>query len=378
MENEKLMHTLMPESVAKRYKEGEESISEEHDNVAVVFAELVGFDAYAQLSGEQELTQLNTLMRGFDEAAERTGVEKVRTLRGGYLASSGLVVPRVDNIRRSVDFARELRTVVSASTPSTAPRSSSAPGWTAAPSPAGWWPHQPGLRPVGGRGQPGLPGANVGGQSGVFVSQPCGTGCRTARLRRSRRRSSCRARRSPCGGWPPMNTFSNHHRWVIASRSAPVALVVLTEVSAGCSRGLPAVGPLRLLRNWVIPVAGLLVLLTFAIQSPADQVWVRVVATVFGLLLILLVLSGFNVALFANARSGSWRERTPKIFIEIARLILIIVGLALLFRFVWGADVGGRRRSGCHLHRHRPRPAERGRRRHLRSAAAVRAALPDR
>ena len=51
-------------------------------------------------------------MRGFDEAAEKTGVEKVRTLRGGYLASLRLVVPRVDNVRRAVDFARELRTVV--------------------------------------------------------------------------------------------------------------------------------------------------------------------------------------------------------------------------------------------------------------------------
>ena len=113
VENEKLMHTLMPESMAKRYKEGEESISEQHDNVAVVFAELIGFDAYARkLSGDQEISQLNLLMRGFDEAAEKTGVEKVRTLRGGYLASSGLVVPRVDNVRRAVDFARELRTVV--------------------------------------------------------------------------------------------------------------------------------------------------------------------------------------------------------------------------------------------------------------------------
>jgi class 3 adenylate cyclase len=112
-ENEKLMHTLMPESMAKRYKEGEESISEEHDNVAVVFAELVGFDGYAhKLSSDEEVTQLNLLMRGFDEAAERAGVEKVRTLRGGYLASSGLVVPRVDNVRRAVEFARELRTVV--------------------------------------------------------------------------------------------------------------------------------------------------------------------------------------------------------------------------------------------------------------------------
>ncbi|MFE1646301.1 adenylate/guanylate cyclase domain-containing protein [Microbacterium sp. P01] len=112
-ENQKLLLTLMPETVAARYKKGEETIAEEHDNVSVVFAELVGFDEYTQtLSGDQEITQLNLLMRGFDEAAAKTGVEKVRTLRGGYLASSGLIVPRVDNVRRAVDFAKEMRAVV--------------------------------------------------------------------------------------------------------------------------------------------------------------------------------------------------------------------------------------------------------------------------
>jgi len=113
VENEKLMLTLMPETVAERYRRGDETIAEEHDNVSVVFAELVGFDEHAEdLTGDEEITQLNLLMRGFDEAAQKTGVEKVRTLRGGYLASSGLIVPRVDNVRRAVDFAREMRAVV--------------------------------------------------------------------------------------------------------------------------------------------------------------------------------------------------------------------------------------------------------------------------
>ncbi|MDF2562383.1 MAG: cya [Microbacterium sp.] len=108
-ENEKLLHTLMPASVATKYKQGDEAITEAHENVSVVFAELVGFDDLARdMSAEEEIGLLNTLMRGFDEAAEKAGVEKVRTLRGGYLASSGLIVPRVDNIRRTVDFARNL------------------------------------------------------------------------------------------------------------------------------------------------------------------------------------------------------------------------------------------------------------------------------
>src|SRR5690606_2954084 len=82
IENEKLLHTLMPESVAERYKQGDEAITEAHDNVSVVFGELIGFDEHAEgLSATDEIAELNVLMRGFDEAAERAGVEKVRTLR---------------------------------------------------------------------------------------------------------------------------------------------------------------------------------------------------------------------------------------------------------------------------------------------------------
>ena len=112
-ENQHLLHTLMPASVAERYRQGEESIAEHHENVTVLYGELVGLDDYTRnLDGGQEVAQLNALMREFDQAAERTGVEKVRTLRGGYLASSGLVVPRVDNVRRAIEFAKEMNAVV--------------------------------------------------------------------------------------------------------------------------------------------------------------------------------------------------------------------------------------------------------------------------
>ncbi|WP_186329509.1 adenylate/guanylate cyclase domain-containing protein [Agrococcus jejuensis] len=112
-ENVRLMRTLMPDSVAERLKGGDEAIAERHENVSVVFAELVGWEDHARgLALEEEVAQLNFLTRGFDEAARKAGVEQVRTLRGGYLASVGLEVPRVDNARRAVDFGIEMRAVV--------------------------------------------------------------------------------------------------------------------------------------------------------------------------------------------------------------------------------------------------------------------------
>ncbi|RKS85694.1 small-conductance mechanosensitive channel [Microbacterium sp. AG790] len=122
----------------------------------------------------------------------------------------------------------------------------------------------------------------------------------------------------------------------------PLVLVALTEIIGVLRRRRnPAVRPLLLLRNAVVPVAALVALLAFATRSDQDLVWVRIVGTMLGFLLILLVLSGVNVALFSTAREGTWRERVPTIFVEIVRLLLVVVGLAVLFQVVWNADIEG-------------------------------------
>ncbi|MFZ4892830.1 mechanosensitive ion channel domain-containing protein [Plantibacter sp. Mn2098] len=122
----------------------------------------------------------------------------------------------------------------------------------------------------------------------------------------------------------------------------PVLLIVLTELLGVLTRRRKAAAkPVRLLRNYVIPVAAVFALLVFASRQSNEWTWVRIVGTLLGFLVILLVLSAFNVALFANAQEGSWRDRIPSIFVDLARLALILVGLAILFSWVWGADVGG-------------------------------------
>jgi class 3 adenylate cyclase len=64
------------------------------------------------MSSDEHLAIVNKLVRQFDAAAENLGVERVRTLHNGYLASCGLTVPRLDNVRRTVDFALEMQRIV--------------------------------------------------------------------------------------------------------------------------------------------------------------------------------------------------------------------------------------------------------------------------
>jgi len=112
-ENDRLMLSLMPEPVVQRYREGEETIAQDHQDVTVIFADVVGLDDLSSdLNSDQLLAIVNRLTRQFDAAAENLGIEQVRTLHNGYLASCGLSVPRLDNVRRTVDFAIEMQRVV--------------------------------------------------------------------------------------------------------------------------------------------------------------------------------------------------------------------------------------------------------------------------
>ena len=112
-ENDRLLLSLMPEQVVQRYREGEQTIAQDHQDVTVIFADIVGLDELSdELPSEESLAILNELLRQFDAAAEGLGVERVRTLRNGYLASCGLNVPRLDNVRRTVDFALGMQRII--------------------------------------------------------------------------------------------------------------------------------------------------------------------------------------------------------------------------------------------------------------------------
>lgn len=122
----------------------------------------------------------------------------------------------------------------------------------------------------------------------------------------------------------------------------PVALIVLSELASSMARReAHGVRLVLLIRNWVVPFGALLLLLAQVRLVTAEFDWVKATATMFGFLVILALLNALNVAVFVTARQGSWRNRLPSIFIDIARIVLIIVSVAILFWIVWGADVGG-------------------------------------
>jgi len=141
-----------------------------------------------------------------------------------------------------------------------------------------------------------------------------------------------------------MNVFhSSWFYWAVGiAVGLPVALILLTELhDALVRRNSRLARQVRLLRNYLLPLGALLLLLVQASQVPARDISVRLLTTVFGLLVLLLLLSGLNATVFQGAPEKSWRRRLPAIFLDVARFALIGVGLALMSSYIWGVRISG-------------------------------------
>lgn len=136
---------------------------------------------------------------------------------------------------------------------------------------------------------------------------------------------------------------ANWFYWALSvAVGLPIGLVLLTELhNTLARRGSYLARPVSLLRNYILPLAALLILLVKGSEISAEATPVRIVATGFGFVVIILLLSGLNATLFQGAPEGSWRKRIPSIFLDVARFALIAVGVGMIMAYVWGANVGG-------------------------------------
>ena len=129
---------------------------------------------------------------------------------------------------------------------------------------------------------------------------------------------------------------------VIVSVGLPLLLIGLTEFHNSLARRGSRAAPIILMvRNYLVPVAGILVLITQPGAWQGQGTWPKVIATIFGLLVIVVVINAINHLVFHRGEKGSWRDRFPTIFSDLIRFVFIILGIAAVFWWVWDADVAG-------------------------------------
>ncbi len=90
-ENERLLLSILPASIAERLKSGEGAIADHFPEVSVLFADLVEFTQLSRdLSPGHLVSLLDELFSDFDAIARERGVEKIKTIGDCYMAVCGM------------------------------------------------------------------------------------------------------------------------------------------------------------------------------------------------------------------------------------------------------------------------------------------------
>jgi guanylate cyclase len=111
--SERLVEATLPKSIAARLRANERKISDRHDEVSIVFADLVGFTRLTQRVAPTELAALlDKIFTRLDELAAAEGVEKIKTIGDCYMAAAGLPEACADHALRAARLALAVRDAV--------------------------------------------------------------------------------------------------------------------------------------------------------------------------------------------------------------------------------------------------------------------------
>ncbi len=111
--SDRLLRNILPPDAIRRLGEGEQVIADSIDCATVVFSDLVDFTpTSAKMSAAELVRTLNDLYSAFDDAAQRCGVEKIKTIGDAYLAASGLAGDEKDHAEIATNFALEIKGIL--------------------------------------------------------------------------------------------------------------------------------------------------------------------------------------------------------------------------------------------------------------------------
>jgi adenylate cyclase len=87
-----LLHSLLPKSIVSELKAKGRPQARRHEDVAVLFCDIVGFTEYCDRNPpERVVAELETLVTTFEEIVETHELEKIKTIGDAFMAAAGLL-----------------------------------------------------------------------------------------------------------------------------------------------------------------------------------------------------------------------------------------------------------------------------------------------
>ncbi|HSL77649.1 MAG TPA: adenylate/guanylate cyclase domain-containing protein [Candidatus Limnocylindrales bacterium] len=112
-QNVQLLLNILPEPIADRLRAGEALIADRHEDVSLLFADIVGFTDMSSTMDASELVRLlNEVFSVFDGLVDASGLEKVKTIGDAYMIVGGMPIWQPDHLDRMAGLALDIADAV--------------------------------------------------------------------------------------------------------------------------------------------------------------------------------------------------------------------------------------------------------------------------
>jgi len=129
---------------------------------------------------------------------------------------------------------------------------------------------------------------------------------------------------------------------VIVVAGFPLTMVVLSELRhASDAADIRYRRLLGLLQNTVLPLVAVYLLLVMVVGYDRGETIVRLVETTLAVMILNAALALLNLLIFADWSGNSAPPKVPGLLLDLMRLLLVMLGTALIVSTIWDVDLQG-------------------------------------
>jgi adenylate cyclase len=116
--SDELLHVILPDKIVEELRATDRVEPRRYDDVAVLFADLVGFTPYCDSHDPEEVVaDLQRLIERWEDVALSHGVEKIKTIGDAFMAAAGLLQPVKNPVACCVRCGEEMIAAAAELTP---------------------------------------------------------------------------------------------------------------------------------------------------------------------------------------------------------------------------------------------------------------------
>jgi class 3 adenylate cyclase len=107
--SDELLHVILPHDIVEELKANSFVLPRRHEDVAVLFCDIVGFTPYsASLQPEEIVAALQQLFEAYEELAAAHDMYKIKTIGDSFMSTAGLITPSADPVAAAVRCGLEM------------------------------------------------------------------------------------------------------------------------------------------------------------------------------------------------------------------------------------------------------------------------------